>query len=68
MRIATGIAGYGTAAGVRVMSADYKSEQAAPESGFINYGIAFSMAHTPHGQIPAQIPQPMQYLSSETYS
>ncbi len=26
------------------------------------------MAHTPHGQMPEQMPQPMQYLSSEVYS
>lgn len=51
-----------------VMSADYKSEQTALKSGFLYYTMAFSMAHTPHGQIPAQMLQPMQYLSSETYS
>jgi hypothetical protein len=35
---------------------------------FVFYMMTFSIAHTPQGQIPAQMPQPMQYLSSETYS
>jgi len=34
----------------------------------ISQGMAFSIAQTPQGQMPEQMPQPMQYLSSDTYS
>jgi len=46
----------------------------APEGALTNmrrvvyYKMTLSIAQTPQGQMPAQMPQPMQYFSSETYS